>query len=171
MYGADLETKASELIGLYPVKKQAIMPLLHLVQERDGWISLEAETWIAEKCGVTPAYVHGVSTFYTMYRTVPAGKHMLQVSTTISCMMRGCDTVLEHIQKKLGIEVGETTADGQFTLVRVECLGSCGTAPVIQVDDDYYEDMDLARTDQLLESLRQGKPIKPGPGPQRVLVE
>jgi NADH-quinone oxidoreductase E subunit len=171
MYGADLETKASELIELYPVKKQAIMPLLHLVQARDGWISLEAETWIAEKCGVTPAYVHGVSTFYTMYRTAPVGKHMLQVCTTISCMMRGCDKVLEHIQKKLGIEVGETTADGQFTLVRVECLGSCGTAPVIQVDDDYYEDMDLARTDQLLESLRHGKPTKPGPGPQRVLVE
>jgi NADH-quinone oxidoreductase E subunit len=171
MYGPEFERQADALVALYPLKKQAVMPLLHLVQERDGWVSLQAESWIGERLGLTPAYVHGVSTFYTMYRTAPGGKHLLQVCTTVSCMLRGCDRVVEHIEQKLGIEVGETTEDGLFTLVRVECLGSCGTAPVIQVDDDYHEDMDIARTDALIDALRRGEQPKPGPGPSRVLVE
>ena len=171
MYGPEFEKEADELVALYPVMKQAVMPLLHLVQERDGWISLQAETWIAERLGLTPAFVHGVSSFYTMYRTAPVGKHLLQVCTTVSCMLRGCDTVLEHLQKKLGIEVGETTEDGMFTLVRVECLGSCGTAPVIQVDDDYHEDMDIARTDALIAALRRGERPPASTGPNRVMVE
>jgi NADH:ubiquinone oxidoreductase subunit E len=86
-------------------------------------------------------------------------------------MLRGCDTVLEHLQDKLGIEVGETTEDGMFTLVRVECLGSCGTAPVIQVDDDYHEDMDIARTDALIAALRRGERPPASTGPNRVMVE
>ncbi|NJN63892.1 MAG: NAD(P)H-dependent oxidoreductase subunit E [Acidobacteria bacterium] len=149
------------------------MPLLHLVQEREGFVTLEGEEWIAAKLGLAASFVHGIATFYTMYRTSQCGKHLLQLCSTVSCMLRGSDTLLEHIQKRLGIEVGETTPDGIFTLTTVECLGSCGTAPMMQVNDDFYEDLDFERTDALLDALARGEapPFPPGEGPKRVLVE
>ena len=171
MYGPDFEKEAAELVARYPQPRGAVMPLLWLVQSRVGHVPLEAEQWIASRLGLTPSFVHGSTTFYTMYRTAPAGKHVVQVCTTVSCMLRGSDPVLAHIKQKLGIEVGETTPDGMFTLVTVECLGSCGTAPTIQVNDDYYEDMDIARTNEILDALARGEKPKPGPGPHRVYVE
>ncbi|GAB4369109.1 MAG: NADH-quinone oxidoreductase subunit NuoE [Acidobacteriota bacterium] len=173
MFDAELDKRADEIIARYPQPRGAVMPLLHLVQEKAGWVTLEAEEWIARKLGLTPAYVHGVTTFYTMYRTSRCGTYLLQLCTTVSCMLRGCDNVLEHIKRRLGIEEGETTPDGKFTLVTVECLGSCGTAPVMQVNDDYYEDLDIERVDALLDALAEGRPapFPPGPGPQRVMVE
>ena len=171
MYGPDFEKEAAELVAKYPQPRGAVMPLLWLVQSRVGHVPLEAEQWIAGRLGLTPSFVHGITTFYTMYRTAPAGKHVVQVCTTVSCMLRGSDPVLAHIKQKLGIEVGETTPDGMFTLVTVECLGSCGTAPTIQVNDDYYEDMDIARTNEILDALARGEKPKPGPGPHRVYVE
>jgi len=171
VYGPDFEKEAAELVARYPQPRGAVMPLLWLVQSRVGHVPLEAEQWIASRLGLTPSFVHGITTFYTMYRTAPAGKHVVQVCTTVSCMLRGSDPVLAHIKQKLGIEVGETTPDGMFTLVTVECLGSCGTAPTIQVNDDYYEDMDIARTNEILDALARGEKPKPGPGPHRVYVE
>ena len=171
MYGPDFEKEAAELVARYPQPRGAVMPLLWLVQSRVGHVPLEAEQWIASRLGLTPSFVHGITTFYTMYRTAPAGKHVVQVCTTVSCMLRGSDPVLAHIKQKLGVEVGETTPDGMFTLVTVECLGSCGTAPTIQVNDDYYEDMDIARTNEILDALARGEKPKPGPGPHRVYVE
>jgi len=171
VYGPDFEKEAAELVAKYPQPRGAVMPLLWLVQSRVGHVPLEAEQWIAARLGLTPSFVHGITTFYTMYRTAPAGKHVVQVCTTVSCMLRGSDPVLAHIKQKLGIEVGETTPDGMFTLVTVECLGSCGTAPTIQVNDDYYEDMDIARTNEILDALARGEKPKPGPGPHRVYVE
>jgi len=171
VYGPDFEKEAAELVAKYPQPRGAVMPLLWLVQSRVGHVPLEAEQWIASRLGLTPSFVHGITTFYTMYRTAPAGKHVVQVCTTVSCMLRGSDPVLAHIKQKLGIEVGETTPDGMFTLVTVECLGSCGTAPTIQVNDDYYEDMDIARTNEILDALARGEKPKPGPGPHRVYVE
>ena len=171
MYGPDFEKEAAELVAKYPQPRGAVMPLLWLVQSRVGHVPLEAEQWIAARLGLTPSFVHGITTFYTMYRTAPAGKHVVQVCTTVSCMLRGADPVLAHIKQKLGVEVGETTPDGMFTLVTVECLGSCGTAPTIQVNDDYYEDMDIARTNEILDALARGEKPKPGPGPHRVYVE
>jgi NADH-quinone oxidoreductase E subunit len=167
------EKQADEIVARYPQPRGAVMPLLHMVQERNGWISLEGEVWVAEKLGLTPAYVHATATFYTMYRTSETGKYLLQVCTTVSCMLRGSDVIVDHIKRKLKIEVGETTPDGLFTLVTVECLGSCGTAPMIQVNDDYYEDLDIERTDALIDALAQDKPVpfEPGPGPRRVSVE
>lgn len=173
MYDASFEKSADQIIAKYPKPRGAVMPLLHLVQERAGYVTLEGENWIATKLGLPAAYVHGIATFYTMYRTSECGKYLLQLCSTVSCMLRGSDSVLDHIKKRLGIEVGETTADGLFTLVTVECLGSCGTAPMMQVNDDFYEDLDIARTDALLDALAQGKqpPFPPGAGPERVLVE
>ena len=173
MYDADFEQLADETVVKYPQPRGAVMPLLHMVQEREGYVTLAGEQWIASKLGLTPAFVHGIATFYTMYRTSEVGEYLLQFCTTLSCMLRGADNVVEHIKDKLGIEVGETTEDGKFTLVTVECLGSCGTAPMMQVNDDYYEDLDLARVDALLDGLaRDGKaPFAPGAGPRRVMVD
>ena len=173
MFDAEFEKRADEIIARYPQPRGAVMPLLYLVQEHEGWVTLEGEEWIAARLGLAPSYVHGVTTFYTMYRTSECGKYLLQLCTTVSCMLRGCDNVLEHIKQRLGIEEGETTPDGRFTLVTVECLGSCGTAPVMQVNDDYYEDLDIERVDALLDALAQDRPVpfSPGPGPQRVMVE
>jgi NADH-quinone oxidoreductase subunit E len=171
VYGEEFERRAEAMIARYPFARAAIMPLLHLVQETNGHISLDAEEWIADRLDVSPSYVHGVTTFYTMYRTSECGENLLQVCTTLSCMLRGCDRIVEHVKKRLGIEVGETTEDGKFTLMTVECLGSCGTAPMMQVNDDYYEDLDIERTDALLDALARGERPQPGPGPSRVLVE
>jgi NADH-quinone oxidoreductase E subunit len=171
MTDADFLRAADAIVARYPQPRGAVMPLLHLAQEREGFVSLEAEQWIAQRLGLTPSYVHGITTFYTMYRTAECGKFLLQLCTTVSCLLRGCDPLLNHIKARLGIETGETTADGLFTLVTVECLGSCGTAPVMQVNDDYYEDLDIARTDALLDALARGERPAPGKGPQRVTVE
>lgn len=171
MFGEEFEKRVDEVVARYPQPRGAVMPLLHMFQEEQGYVTPQGETWIAERLGLTPAYVHGVTTFYTMYRTSEQGKYLLQLCTTVSCMLRGCDNVLEHIKKRLGIEEGETTPDGRFTLVTVECLGSCGTAPMMQVNDDYYEDLDIERADGLLDALERGERPAPGKGPHRVLVE
>lgn len=171
MYGPDFERQADAIIARYPQPRGAVMPLLHLAQEQAGFVTLDAETWIAERLGLSPAFVHGITTFYTMYRTGECGRYVLQFCSTVSCMLRGSDRVLAHIKKKLGIEVGETTEDGLFTLVVVECLGSCGTGPVMQVNDDYYEDLDIERVDMLLDALARGERPQPGQGPRRVLVD
>lgn len=171
MYGAEFERQVDEIVARYPQPRGAVMPLLHLVQETTGWVSLEAEQFVAGRLGLTPSFVHGIVTFYTMYRTAECGKYLLQFCTTVSCMLRGCDPLLAHIQRKLGIKIGETTPDGMFTLVTVECLGSCGSGPVMQVNDDYYEDLDIERTEAILEALRRGERPEPGPGPRRAVVD
>ncbi len=171
MYGPEFEKKVDEVVARYPQPRGAVMPLLHMVQEQEGYVTLEGERWVAQRLGLTPSYVHGIVTFYTMYRTEDCGTYLLQFCTTVSCMLRGCDPVLAHIKQRLGIENGETTPDGLFTLVTVECLGSCGTGPGVQVNDDYYEDLDIARADALLDALARGERPEPGPGPSRVLVD
>ena len=153
MYGSDFESKVNTIVARYPEPKAAVLPVLWEVQKAEGWVSSEAEAWVADRLGVSPSHVHGCVTFYTMYKQKPMGRHHIQVCTTLSCMLRGCDGMLDHIKKKLDIDEGETTADGKFSLVRVECLGSCGTAPMLQLNDDYHEDLTLEKVDQLLDSL------------------
>jgi len=153
VYGTEFETKVNTIVARYPQPKAALLPVLWEVQKAEGWVSSESEAWVAERLGVSPAHVHGCVTFYTMYKQRPMGRHHIQVCTTLSCMLRGCDEMLDHIKKKLDIAEGEVTADGKFSLVRVECLGSCGTAPMFQLNDDYHEDLTLEKVDQLLDSL------------------
>lgn len=153
MYGAEFEKAVDAIVGRYPVPKAALLPVLWEVQKRAGYVPLEAEAWVAGRLGVSPAHVHGCVTFYTMFKQRPSGRHHIQVCTTLSCMLRGSDELLAHLERKLGIRVGETTPDGKFSLVRVECLGSCGTAPMLQLNDDYYEDLSVEKVDRLLESL------------------
>ena len=153
MYGPEFKQKVDALVARYPDRKAALLPVLWEVQRDKGWIDLDSEKWVAACLGVSPAHVHGVVTFYTMYKQQPSGRHHIQVCTTLSCMLRGSDELVDHLESKLGIKVGETTADGKFSLVRVECLGSCGTAPMFQLNDDYHEDLTLEKADQLLDGL------------------
>ncbi len=153
MFGTEFEERVSAIVARYPEPKAALLPVLWEVQKADAWIKRESEAWVADRLGVSAAHVHGAVTFYTMYKQRRTGKYHIQVCTTLSCMLRGCDELMEHLRNKLGIREGEVTPDGKFSLVRVECLGSCGTAPMFQLNDDYHEDLTLERVDQLLDGL------------------
>ncbi len=153
MYGPEFEKQVDALVAKYPKPKAALLPVLWEVQKSKGWINGESEVWVAERLGVSPSHVHGAVTFYTMYKQRELGKYHIQVCTTLSCMLRGCDELLDHIKGKLGIEPGQVTDDGRFSLVQVECLGSCGTAPMLQLNDDYHEDLTLEGVDRLLDGL------------------
>jgi len=153
MFGPEFEKKVDTIVARYPYAKAALLPVLWEVQGAKGWIDGEAEAWVADRLGVSPAHVHGCVTFYTMYKQRPMGKYHIQICTTLSCMLRGSDDLVAHLKQKLGIEMGGVTPDGKFSLVSVECLGSCGTAPMFQLNDDYHEDLTLEKIDALLDSL------------------
>ena len=143
-----------ELMTRYPTKMACLLPALWMVQETRGWVSESGMAEVADVLELTPAYVKGVVTFYTMYHTKPVGRHVVDVCTTVSCWLRGSDELVKHIEGKLGIKVGDTTADGRVTLRTVECLGSCGTAPMCQIGNDYHENLTHRRMDEVLETLR-----------------
>lgn len=158
--------QAAKIIAKYPEGRQqsAVMPLLDLAQRQgDGWLPRVAMDYIADLLGMPPIRVYEVATFYTMYNLKPIGRHHVQVCTTTPCWLRGSDEVLGACKKHLGIEVGETTEDGLFTLAEVECLGACANAPMMQIGDDYYEDLDTELTVRVLEALKRGETPKPGP--------
>lgn len=157
--------KARQIIAKYPEGRQqsAVIPLLDLAQrQHGGWIPRAAMDCIAEMLSMPFIRVYEVATFYTMFNLQPVGKYFLQVCRTTPCWLRGSDNVTDACRKKLGIDLGETTSDGLFTLVEVECLGACANAPLIQVNDDYYEDLDEKSTAKLLDDLKAGKKPKPG---------
>ena len=153
MYGPEFEKKVDEIVARYPQARAALLPVLWEIQRKHGWIDLPAEEWVGRRLGVSASHVHGTVTFYTMFKQRPTGKYHIQVCTTLSCMLRGSDEMVEHIQKKLGVERGGTTPDGKFSLVCVECLGSCGTAPMLQLNDDYHENLNPEAVDRLLDGL------------------
>ncbi len=153
MFGTDFEERIDAIVARYPAPKAALLPVLWAVQRHDGGVKCEAEAWVAQRLGVSAAHIHGAVTFYTMYKQQPLGKYHIQVCTTLSCMLRGSDEMLQHIKDKLGIAEGQTTPDGKFSLVRVECLGSCDTAPMLQLNDDYHENLNLEKLDKLLDGL------------------
>lgn len=139
-------------------KQSAVLPLLHLAQKQEGWVSKAAMDYIANMLGLAPIRVYEVATFYTMFNLEPKGKYLLQVCTTTPCWLRGSDEVMKACQKKLGIGLGETTADGKFSLMEVECLGACVNAPIVQVNNEYfYEDLDAASTARLIDDLAADK--------------
>ena len=148
-----IKKEIKELAGRYPDPKAATLPALWLVQGELGWISPQACTAVAELLDLPPAHVLGVATFYTMFKKKPTGRYLIQVCSTLSCALMGSEHVVDYLEKKLGISCGETTADGKFTLMKVECLASCGTAPMMQINDDYYERLTEAKIDQILDSL------------------
>ena len=158
MLSAEVKRRIEHLKSRYPQTKSALLPALHLAQrEHDGWLSNEMMAEVAEVMDLPPAEVRSVASFYTMFNRRPVGKHLVQVCTNLSCSLLGAEHIVEHLRRALGIEVGETTADGLFTLLEVECLGSCGTAPMMQVDDTYYENLTTERVDEILSQLAEGK--------------
>jgi NADH-quinone oxidoreductase E subunit len=138
----------------YPDPQSALLPALRLAQQDyGGWLPEAAFDEVAEVMDLSPTKVAAVATFYTMFNRQPVGRHLIQVCTNLACSLVGAEPLLEYIGRKLGIAVGETTKDGKFTLLEVECLGSCGTAPMMQVDDAYYENLTEAKIDQILAEL------------------
>ena len=156
-----------DIINKYPVGKKAsaILPVLDLAQrQNDNWLSLAAIKVVSEILEMPMVKILEVVTFYTMYNLSPVGKHVLQVCTTTPCWLRGSDQIYKSCKEKLGINFGETTKDREFTLVEVECLGACANAPVVQINDDYYEDLDKESIKKIIEKLK--KNLKPTHGPQ-----
>ena len=138
----------------YPDAQSALLPALYLAQQDYcGWLPEQAFDEVAEAMGLPPTQVAAAATFYTMLNKKPVGRHLIQVCTNISCSLLGAEHLLSYISRKLGVEVGETTEDGRITLLEVECLGSCGTAPMMQVDDAYYENLTEVKVEQILASL------------------
>ena len=145
--------RIEETVKKYPVKKAAVMPVLYIAQEQNGWISQEVIKEVSSILEMTAEVVLGVVTFYTMYHQKPAGKYHLQVCTNVSCMLRGAYEIYDHVKDKLQIKNGEVTNDHLFSLEEVECMGSCGTAPMIAVNEDFFENLDVQKVDQILESF------------------
>ena len=149
----DLAREIAAVAAGYPTKQAALLPALHLTQRKHGWISPAAEAFVARELGLMPSHVAGAVTFYTLYKTRPMGRHHIQVCRTLSCAISGNEEMIEYLKTKLGIQPGEVTADGRFSLVLVECLGACGYAPMFQVNDDYHEHLTQEKVDALLESM------------------
>lgn len=150
------KAKFDDIVTRYPIKRAAIMPTLWLAQEEFGWLSNEVLEYVAELLELSPAFVASVASFYTMYYKRPMGRHHVQVCTNLSCTLVGADHILECLRARLAIEVGQTTADRQFSLSEVECLGSCGTAPMMQINDDYWENLTPDRTLEIIDRLARG---------------
>ena len=142
------------LQGLYPDKRGALLPVLHMAQDTFGHVSLEVEEYVASLFGLSPAHVHEVVTFYTLFFQAPKGRHVIAVCHNLSCHLAGAPRILAHLKERLGIEVGETTDDGRITLQAVECLCACEAAPMMQVDDHYQLNLTPDRVDRILETLR-----------------
>ncbi|CAG0880540.1 unnamed protein product [Darwinula stevensoni] len=157
--------RAKAIIGNYPLGHQAaaVIPLLDLAQRQHGWLPISAMHKVGEMLSVPRMRIYEVATFYTMFNRNPVGKYHLQVCTTSPCWLRGSDDIVNCIKKKLGIDVGQTTEDKIFTLHEVECLGACVNAPMVQINDDYYEDLSVKDMEEILDDLKSGRKPKPGP--------
>jgi NADH-quinone oxidoreductase E subunit len=159
----ELAAAIDDVVSHYPTAQAALGPVLWLCQNRWGWISSGVITTVAERLGLSPAFVQGMVTFYTMYQTTPPGRYLVQVCTTLSCQLcrTTADEIVEHLGKRLGVGLGETTEDGLFTLVDVQCLGACGEGPVVQINNDYYTELTVDGLDELLDELISAADAEP----------
>lgn len=158
-FSAESDALIQRLIRRYPEgrQKSALIPVLHIAQaEFDGWLSVPVMDKIAEILKIQPIEVYEVASFYSMFNLKPVGKCLIEVCQTSSCWLRGANDIISHIEKRLGIKCGETSADGKFTLKAVECLGSCGTAPMLQIGEQFHENLTLEKVDELLEKHKSG---------------
>lgn len=147
------EREVDELVTRYPTKRAALIPTLWVCQRQHGWLPPEAMAWVAERLELSTAQVKGVVTFYTMFFQEPVGENVIWVCRTLSCDLRGAKAVQEHLEDKLGCHAGQTSKDGKFTLLKAECLAACGQAPMVQINDDYFENLDLKKVDEILEKF------------------
>src|SRR6266480_733273 len=152
-FSPEVEAEINGHLAKYPVKRSAILPLMFIVQRERGYLDPPGILYLANRLALRITDIWEVATFYSMIQTEPVGKYHIQICKTLSCKILGEPKITEHCAQKLGIRPGETTADGRFTLSEVECLGSCGTAPMFQINFDYYENLTPERVDQILKSL------------------
>ena len=152
-FSPERQAELDRLLPRYPVREAALLPALRLAQQEFGYISNDVIEFVAGLLELPTARVRAVATFYTMYDMRPVGRYHVQVCQNLSCSMMGAEHIVAHLEKRLGVKAGETTADRKFTLSRVECLGACGTAPVMQINDDYYEALTPERVTEILEGL------------------
>lgn len=170
-FSKENQKKVDEIIAKYPEGRQqsAVMPLLDIAQrQNENWVSVPAMNKIADILGMPYIKVYEVASFYTMYNLKPVGKHLIQVCRTTPCWLRGADDLTNTCKKKLGVDIGGTSDDGEFTLVEVECLGACVNAPMVQINDDYYEDLTPKQTEKILDELKAGKKVSIGTQIKRV---
>jgi NADH-quinone oxidoreductase E subunit len=153
-FSEENKNKIPDILKKYPHAEAAVMPVLYLAQEQNGWISQEVINEVASVLKMPSEDVLGVATFYTMYHKSPAGKYHIQVCTNVSCMLRGGYDIYEGVKKRLGIENGGVTPDSKFSLEEVECMGSCGTAPMLAVNEDYFENLTVDKAIEILDSLK-----------------
>ena len=147
------EREMADIFSRYPNKLAACIPLLHLCQEQNGWISEEVIQFVAERCEVSTAHVKGVVTFYSLFNQKPVGRHEIWVCRTLPCALRGSDAILAQLQKRLGVKVGETSKDGLVTLRTAECLAACGQGPMMMVDKTYHENLTAEKVDKIIDEL------------------
>lgn len=175
----DREAVANKLIERYPVPRAACIPILHLCQQQNGHITAEVIAFVAAKLGMTTAQVQGVVTFYTGFHQEPVARNVIWVCRTLSCDLRGGKVIQEHLEKKFGCTAGHTSRDGKFTLMKAECLAACGQAPMVQINEDFYENLTIEKLDRILAEVAQKTPSVPParsstssfppPNPQAVL--
>jgi len=155
MLSADSLKQVQREVAKYPPdrKSSAVMAALRIAQDEHGWLSVPLMDYVAELLEMRPIQVYEVATFYSMYDLKAVGKHKICVCTNVSCMLCGSDAIVKHLEKRLGIKLGETTADGKYTLKEVECLGACVGAPMFQIGDNYYEHLTPQKVDEILASI------------------
>lgn len=166
MISEQAKQRMRTLAARYPVGRSAVMPALYIAQQEEGYITQEGLQAVAEAIGMTVDDVESVATFYTMYYQHPQGKKVIKVCTSISCYLRNCDALVKHLERRLGVSRGETTADGNYTLMTAECLASCGTAPVLQVNDEFVENVTPEMVDALIDEWNRELQAKKTAGTQ-----
>ena len=152
-FSRDAKKAMDDILKRYPDKKSAMLPVLHLAQDEFKVLSDDVIEYLSDIMGFSPAYIKGVVTFYKLFNTKPVGKYHIQLCTNISCSLLGSEDILAYLKEKLGLNEGEVSSNGKFSLTTVECLGSCGTAPVMQINDTYYENLTKEKVDEILRKL------------------
>src|SRR5437867_837809 len=154
MFSAEAEARLHHLVSLYPQKRSALIPMLLLAQKEQGYVTMEAMEFIAGILELSASEVESTMSFYTLLRRKPAGKYHMLICTNLSCMLTGSDEIEACVMRKLGVKPGQVTADGLFSAIEFECLASCTTAPVMQINGEFYENLDVSKTEQILDELR-----------------
>jgi len=155
MFSAEGEARLQHLVSIYPQKRSALIPMLLLAQKEQGYVTVEAMEYIAGILELSASEVESTMSFYTLLRRKPAGKYHMLICTNLACMLRGSDDIESSVKRKLGVELGQVTADGLFSAIEFECLGSCTTAPAMQVNGEFHENLDVPKVEALIDELRK----------------
>lgn len=155
MFSAETEDKFKHLTSIYPKKRSALIPMLLLAQKEHGYIKDETVEYVGKYLDLNPSEVDSILSFYTLLRRRPVGKYHIMICTNLSCLLRGSDEIEVCVKRKLGVELGAVTPDGMFSAIEFECLGSCTTAPVMQINGEFYENLDCRKTEAILDELQK----------------